>query len=108
MIEVDSKEIHHSYHFFKKVKKLSLKSDDFLLFEYIEKDPLMLSNPGMTSRLTQYYYPSRVTAQVNLLKGKNLELKEKISEFKKLVSSTLGEYGEHVLLDKSESIPLLG
>lgn len=58
-VDFESKEVHHSFHIFKKVKKLSLRSDDFFLFEYIEKDPLMLSNPGMTSRLTQYYYPRR-------------------------------------------------
>lgn len=51
-VDIESKEVHHSFHIFKKVKKLSLRSDDFFLFEYIEKDPLMLSNPGMTSRLT--------------------------------------------------------
>jgi hypothetical protein len=92
----------HSYQIFKKVKKLSLKSDDFFLFEYIEKDPLMLSNPGMTSRLTQYYYPTRVTSQIHNLKGKNLDPNEKIQEFKKLVTSNLGEYGEHVQLAKTD------
>ena len=107
-VDIDSKEIQHSFHIFKKVKKLSLKSDDFFLFEYIEKDPLMLSNPGMTSRLTQYYYPRRVAREVQVSKGKNLTQEEKLGEFNKLIKNTLGEHGEQIALNKGEKIPLLG
>jgi hypothetical protein len=49
---------------FKHSGKLSLNSDDFFLFEYIEKDPLILSSLGMGSRLERVVYPSRVAYHV--------------------------------------------
>lgn len=49
---------------FKSARKLSLRSDDFFLFEYIEKDPLILSSLGMGSRLERVIFPSRVAYHV--------------------------------------------
>jgi hypothetical protein len=49
---------------FKHAGKLSLNSDDFFLFEYIEQNPLILSAFGMGSRLERVVYPSRVAYHV--------------------------------------------
>lgn len=49
---------------FKNAGKLSLNSDDFFLFEYVEQHPLVLSALGMGSRLERVVYPSRVAYHV--------------------------------------------
>jgi len=43
----------------KNMKRLSLKSDSFVLIEYIEKNPLILSNKGMGSRIHRCIYLTR-------------------------------------------------
>ena len=50
------KKIIKSHEIFNKSSRLSLKSDRFILFEYIEKYPLILSNFGMCSWLERWIY----------------------------------------------------
>lgn len=66
-----------SYEFFKSRKRISCKSDkndSFVLFEYIEENPLILSNLGMASKLYKYIYPQRVYNKMKKLNedSKNL------------------------------------
>lgn len=49
---------------FKNASRLSLKSDSFFLFEYVEENPLILSSFGMASRLERVIYPSRVAYEI--------------------------------------------
>ena len=105
---INSQEIHHSHEIFKKFSKLSLKGDDFFLFEYIEKGPLILGNIGMASRLTKYYYPTKICKKIFEEHGADLDEKEQISLFKHFIKDKFGEHGEENPLEESEQIPLLG
>ena len=77
--DINTQEIHHSQEIFKKFSKLSLKTDDFTLFEYIEKNPLMLSNIGMASRLTKYYYPVRIIKKIVDEQGLDNESRDQVA-----------------------------
>lgn len=91
---INSQEIHHSHEIFKKFSKLSLKGDDFFLFEYIEQNPLILGNIGMASRLTKYYYPTKICKKIFEEHGADLEEKEQISLFRHFLKDKFGEHGE--------------
>ena len=108
MADVNSKEVPDSFKVFRKPEKLSLKCDDFVLFEYIEKDPLMLGNPGMASRLSRYYYPDRVAQNVKKDLGQNSKKTEIVKKFKQLIEKETGTLGEEVPLEKGEKLPILG
>jgi len=51
--------------------RLSLKSDSFVLMEYIEKDPLILSNFGMVSKIERWIYITRLASYVLRKHGYN-------------------------------------
>ena len=57
-------ELVDSFEIFKNRKRLSCKSDPFILFEYIEEFPLLMSNTGMNSKLFKYVYPDRVMDKI--------------------------------------------
>ena len=68
-----------SFEFFKSRKRLSCrgdKNDSCVLFEYMEENPLILSNLGMGSKMYKYIYPQRVYSKIRKLNddgnGKNL------------------------------------
>lgn len=107
-VDSNSKEIHHSYKIFKKLKKISLNSDDFVLFEYIEKDPLIIGNVGMASRLSRYYYPDRVAQYIKKKKGEDLDNEAIIKEYNTTLDDVLGELGEDVGMSREEKLPILG
>jgi hypothetical protein len=71
---------------YKLQKHLSLKSGKFVLFEYIEKQPPLLNNSGMASKLRRYYY----------------KLRPEDAE------AYVGSLGLPVFLESHESWPLLG
>ncbi len=106
MGDINTQEIHHSQEIFKKFNKLSLKTDDFVLFEYIEKNPLMLSNVGMASRLTKYYYHHRIIKKI--VEEVGFEEREIVHQFRTFLRDKLGEQGEEAPLDDNEQLPLLG
>jgi transcription initiation factor TFIID subunit 1 len=108
IVNINSQEIHHSHELFKKFSKLSLKGDDFFLFEYVEKNPLILGNIGMASRLTKYYYPTKIVKKIFEEHGADLDEKEQTSLFKHFIKDKFGEHGEENPLDETEQIPLLG
>lgn len=105
---INSQEIHHSHEIFKKFSKLSLKTDDFFLFEYIEKSPLVLGNIGMASRLTKYYYPVKIIKKIVDDQGAEGDEKDKIGQFKHYLKDKMGEHGEEYPLEETEQLPLLG
>lgn len=53
-----------NHEIFKTPKRLSLKSDDFTLIEYIEKEPIVLGDFGMGSRIEKWICPTRLSAHV--------------------------------------------
>lgn len=106
MGDINTQEIHHSQEIFKKFNKLSLRNDDFVLFEYIEKNPLMLSNVGMASRLTKYYYHHRIIKKI--VEEVGFEEMEIVKQFRTFLRDKLGEQGEEAPLDDNEQLPLLG
>lgn len=69
-------ELVDSFEIFKNRKRLSCKSDDFVLFEYMEQTPLVLSNIGMATKLYKYVYPQRAE---NIMKKLKNDSKEKTS-----------------------------
>lgn len=73
---------------FKSNKYLSLKKDKFILVEYIEKRPHLLSNFGMASKLRRFY------------KGQRPSLAD--------YPRHIGNLGLCVYLDASENIHLIG
>ena len=63
-----------SYEFFKSRKRISCsydKNDSFVLFEYMEENPLILSNVGMGSKLYKYIYPQRLYNKMKKLNETN-------------------------------------
>ena len=58
--ELHNNEIVESFEIFKNRKRLSLKSDPFILFEYIEENPLVIQNVGMASRLNRIIYMNKL------------------------------------------------
>jgi len=106
--EINTQEIHHSMEIFKSFSKLSLKADDFFLFEYIEQNPLILSNVGMGSRLTKYYYPYKITKKIVEELSLDSEEKDKISQFRTYIKDKFGEHGEDNPLEEHEHLPILG
>jgi hypothetical protein len=107
--DINSQEIHHSHMIFKKFSKLSVKTDDYFLFEYTEKNPLIMSNIGMASRLTKYYYPNRIVKKLVENTQFDIEDKEdKIKIFRQFLKEKLGEHGEEYPLDEPDQLPLLG
>lgn len=105
---INSQEIHHSHEIFKKFSKLSLKTDDFFLFEYVEKNPLVLSNIGMASRLAKYYYPVKMIKKIVEEQGAEGEDRDKLSQFKHFLKDRMGEHGEEIALEENDQLPLLG
>ena len=105
----NSKEIVDSYAIFNKFKRLSLKSDQFMLFEYIEKEPLILGNIGMASRLTQYIYPQKVA---KIIMGQdNVQGEDEkglIEAYKDYTTNTFGVHGEENTLKEGMKLPQLG
>ena len=85
-----------------------MKTDDFTLFEYIEKNPLMLSNIGMASRLTKYYYPVRIIKKIVDEQGLDNEARDKVAQFRTFLRDKLGEQGEEIPLEENEQLPILG
>ncbi len=54
----------NTHELFNKPIKLSLKSDNFILLEYVEKHPLILSNIGMGSRIQKWIYLTRLAVHI--------------------------------------------
>jgi hypothetical protein len=77
-----------AYAILKTAKQLSLKRGKFILTEYIEKRPPLLSNLGMASKLKRY------------IKGSRASLQE--------YPHYLGSLGLPVYLENNQKIPLLG
>lgn len=110
-----------SHEIFKSPSRLSLKSDDFCLFEYIEKEPLILSDYGMGSRLERWIYLTRMAT--NILEKKfgysPVKDQDKVSTIfddkKKLrdtfvntITATFGDKGEESYLVENEKLPTIG
>lgn len=105
--DINSQEIHHSQAIFKKFSKLSLKTDEFILFEYVEKNPLLLGNIGMASRLTKYYYTTKILRKIVDEHGPGDE-KEITFRFWQFIRDKFGEHGEVSPLKENEQLPTLG
>ena len=107
-----------SYKHFDSVSRLSLKSDPFELFEYVEKDPLILSDIGMASRLERLIYVTRLANRIieeqfpNESKNQDDFLhrkREQLPElFRKAKNNKFGARGEDVFLAEDETIPFIG
>ena len=106
--DINTQEIHHSQEIFKKFQKLSLRSDDFFLFEYIEKSPLILSNVGMASRLIKYFYPIKIMKKIVEEQGLDGEERDVVGQFRNYLKDKLGEHGEECPLDENDQLPTLG
>ena len=106
--DINMQEIHHSQEIFKRFQKLSLRADDFFLFEYIEKNPLILSNVGMASRLTKYYYPVKIMKKIVEEQGLDGNDKEVVTHFRSYLKDKLGEHGEEFPLEENDHLPTLG
>lgn len=102
-------EVVDSWAIFGKAKRLSLKSDQFMLFEYIEKEPLIMGNMGMASRLTKYIYSQKV---VNHLRRKDLvdsgDNKAKVEAYKEYCTQTFGPHGDEQILQEKQKLPIVG
>ena len=114
-----SKKTIHSHEIFKKSSRLSLRSDDFLLFEYIEKDPLILSNFGMGSRVERWIYLTRLAFLIlheqfgynPIKKSKKNILDDKNKLYKAFYDTTrdrFGDKGEEIYLVEKDTLPTLG
>jgi len=105
-------ELVHSFEHFKNHRRLSLKEGKFALFEYIEENPLILSNVGMASRINRYVYSQRAYAKVQAqqtAKGTTQPTEnEELVEFVKMIKETLGPNGSISFLDETKNIPLIG
>ena len=90
---------------FKKAKELTLRSHHVYLFEYLEEFPLLLSNPGMGTRLVTYY---RKTSKADTA-SKDLPKKLKKEALDKgILYAPMGNVGQVKALNESDDSPLLG
>ena len=78
-----------------------------MLFEYIEKEPLMMGNIGMASRLTQYIYPHKVVKNLQEVIDINDE-KGQIEAYKDYTSRVFGTNGDEQILKDKEKLPIVG
>lgn len=88
-------------------KLLSLSSDEFILVEHIEKQPLLLTNAGMCSRISRYLYPERVCKAILHETGINRELgRDCVKEFWDRVNLKLGHYGSIINMKEGQKLPI--
>ena len=106
--ESNLQEIHHSQEKFKKFSKLSLRTDEFFLFEYTEKNPLILSNVGMASRLSKYYYAMKIIKKICEEQSDDADDRDQVVSFNSYIREKFGDHGEDVVLKDSEFLPLEG
>lgn len=110
-----------SHEVFNSPSKLSLKSDDYILLEYIEKEPLILSDFGMGSRMERWIYLTRLATNILEKKfgyspikdqdksGNIFEDKKKLRDtFVNTVTSTFGDKGEENYMVENEKLPTIG
>ena len=99
-----------SFEYFKNHKRLSLREGKFALFEYIEENPLILSNVGMASRISRYVYPHRAYSKVKtkMAQKEAADENEELNEFVKLIKDSLGANGSITFLDEKANLPLIG
>jgi len=103
-------ELVHSFEYFKNHRRLSLREGKFALFEYIEENPLILSNVGMASRINRYVYSQRAYTKLKEKQPQKTSANEneELMEFIKLIKDTLGSNGSISFLDEKQSLPLIG
>lgn len=117
-LKLNIEKIVEPHRLFDSIGKLSLRTDSFLLIEYIEKDPLILGDIGMGSRLERLIYPTRLSNHIitkhfedELKKGDDFlaENRQKLPLlFNKTVKEEFGPLGEDVFLVETERIPFIG
>ena len=71
---------------FKNKKRLSLLQDDFVCFEYIEQNPLVIQNIGMGSKMYKYLYNQTIMKRLR----KKDTYEEEVLEFKKYIHAKYG------------------
>lgn len=117
--DLGSSKLIQSHAIFNTPRRLSLKSDEFVLLEYIEKEPLILGDFSMGSRIEKWIYPTRLANFVlenrfgydPKKKDKDQVLKDsKIvgNEFKTTLSEMFGSKGEEIFLVEKDKLPTVG
>jgi hypothetical protein len=100
-------------------KRLSLRTDDFVLFEYIERDPLILGDFGMGSRIEKWICPTRLAKLVlrdtfgdrvphvnfNQILGQAEEL---VNDYRETEARIFGRKGEDVYFAQEQNLPTVG
>lgn len=98
--------------------RLSLKTDNFILVEYVEQNPLILGNFGMCSRLDRFIYLTRFALNILKKNGYEIGAKEDLpflkdaglvkKEYYKTLKKQFGLKGEEIFLTENEKLPCIG